>query len=161
MNSVRIGNAQAFWGDHADAAAEMLEREPDMDYLTLDYLAEVSMSILALQRERDPAAGFARDFVEVVRSLAPYWSTGGRCKIIANAGGLDPHGCARACRAALEESGCGQLRIGVVSGDDVLDVLRAAAGAESSPEFVNLDTGAAIVFRQGLYASHVALLPIR
>ena len=52
---VRIGNAQAFWGDRADAAAEMLARSPELDYLTLDYLAEVSMSILALQRERDPA----------------------------------------------------------------------------------------------------------
>ena len=62
---VRIGNAQAFWGDRADAAAEMLAREPELDYLTLDYLAEVSMSILAMQRERDPEAGFARDFVEV------------------------------------------------------------------------------------------------
>ena len=96
---VRIGNAQAFWGDRADAAAEMLAREPDLDYLTLDYLAEVSMSILAMQRERDPKAGFARDFVEVVRSLVPYWSSGGRCRVIANAGGLNPHGCAEACRA--------------------------------------------------------------
>ena len=95
---VRIGNAQAFWGDRADAAAEMLAREPELDYLTLDYLAEVSMSILAMQRERDPEAGFARDFVEVVRSLVPYWSSGGRCRVIANAGGLNPRGCVEACR---------------------------------------------------------------
>ncbi len=54
--AVRIGNAQAFWGDRSDAAAEMLAREPDLDYLTLDYLAEVSMSILAMQRERDPGS---------------------------------------------------------------------------------------------------------
>ncbi len=77
---VRIGNAQAFWGDRTSAAAEMLAREPDLDYLTLDYLAEVSMSILAMQRQRDPQAGFAREFVEVVRSLAPYWCSGGRCR---------------------------------------------------------------------------------
>ena len=77
-NSVRIGNAQAFWGDRADAAAEMLALEPDLDYLTLDYLAEVSMSILAMQRERDPSAGYARDFIDVVRSLVPYWTSGGR-----------------------------------------------------------------------------------
>src|SRR4029078_13285467 len=89
----RIRKAQAFWGDRADAAAEMLAREPGLDYLTLDYLAEVSMSILAMQRERDPNAGCARDFVEVVRSLVPYWMSGGRCRVIANAGGLCPQGC--------------------------------------------------------------------
>ena len=120
--AVRIGNAQAFWGDRSDAAAEMLAREPDLDYLTLDYLAEVSMSILAMQRERDPAAGFARDFVDVVRSLVPYWSSGGRCRLIANAGGLNPRGCAEACREALAEAGCRSLRIGVVTGDDVLEI---------------------------------------
>src|SRR5687767_5099601 len=119
LKTVRIGNAQAFWGDRTGAAAEMLAREPDLDYITLDYLAEVSMSILAMQRERDPEAGFARDFVDVVRSLTPYWSRGGRCRLIANAGGLKPRGCAEACRAALAEAGCRSLRIGVVTGDDV------------------------------------------
>jgi hypothetical protein len=141
---VRIGNAQAFWGDRTDAAAEMLAREPELGYITLDYLAEVSMSILALQRERDPAAGFARDFVDVVRSLAPYWSSGGRCRLITNAGGLNPWGCADACRAALEEAGCRALRIGIVTGDDVLEVVRDAAVDSSSPRFQNLDTGATI-----------------
>src|SRR6478609_8226618 len=95
-STVRIGNAQAFWGDRSDAAAEMLARETDLDYLTLDYLAEVSMSILAMQRERDPGAGFARDFVDVVQSLAQYWASGGRCRLIVNAGGLNPRGCAEA-----------------------------------------------------------------
>src|SRR6188472_645885 len=118
---VRIGNAQAFWGDRTDAAAEMLVREPDLDYLTLDYLAEVSMSILAMQRERDPSAGYAREFVDVVRSLASYWSSGGRCRLIANAGGLNPQGCAEACLTVLAETGCRSLKIGVVSGDDVME----------------------------------------
>jgi hypothetical protein len=122
----------------------MLSREPDLDYLTLDYLAEVSMSILAMQRERDPNAGFARDFVDVVRSLAPYWSSGGTCRVIANAGGLNPSGCAEACRAALAEAGCGKLRIGVVTGDDVLEILREAAADSLSPKFRNLDTGESI-----------------
>jgi Acyclic terpene utilisation family protein AtuA len=138
---VRIGNAQAFWGDRSDAAAEMLAREPDLDYLTLDYLAEVSMSILARERERDPEAGYAREFVDVVRSLVPYWSSGGRCRLIANAGGLNPRGCAEACRQALEESGCRSLRIGVVTGDDVLALVRSSAAASSQSELRNLDTG--------------------
>lgn len=145
MNSttkpIRIGNAQAFWGDRTDAAAEMLAREPGLDYLTLDYLAEVSMSILAMQRERDPSAGYAREFVEVVRSLVPYWTAGGRCRLIANAGGLNPQGCAEACHTVLAEAGCRSLKIGVVSGDDVLELVRAAANT-SSPDFQNLDTGA-------------------
>ena len=63
-----IGNAQGFWGDSVDAPARLVSQQADLDYLTLDYLAEVSMSILASQRERDPTAGYARDFVEVVRS---------------------------------------------------------------------------------------------
>ena len=142
--SIRIGNAQAFWGDRADAAAEMLAQEPELDYLTLDYLAEVSMSILAMQRERDPQAGFARDFVEVIRSLVPHWASGGRCRVIANAGGLNPRGCAEACKKALEEGGCRSLKIGVVSGDDVFDALHSAKSDAAANAFQNLDTGAAI-----------------
>ncbi len=139
---IRIGNAQAFWGDRSDAAAEMLAREPDLDYLTLDYLAEVSMSILAAQRERDPAAGFARDFIDVVCLLTPYWSAGGRCRLITNAGGLNPRGCAEACLAVLEQSGCRSMRIGVVTGDDVLELVRNSAAMRTpTPQFRNLDTG--------------------
>ncbi|MBL8850715.1 MAG: DUF1446 domain-containing protein, partial [Planctomycetaceae bacterium] len=137
MSSVlRIGNAQAFWGDRSDAAAEMLAREPGLDYLTLDYLAEVSMSILASQREKDPTAGYARDFVEVVRSLAPYWQSGGNCRVVANAGGLNPAGCAQACARALEAEGCRSLRIAVVSGDDVRAAALAAGRGEGPEERV-------------------------
>ena len=117
---VRIGNASGFWGDRPEAAAEMLAREPELDYLTLDYLAEVSMSILAMQRERDPHAGYAADFIDVVRSLAPYWHSGGQCRVITNAGGLNPAGCAEACAKALHEAGCRPLRIAIITGDDAL-----------------------------------------
>ncbi len=137
--SIRIGNSQGFWGDRADAAAEMLALEPDLDYLTSDYLAEVSLSILALQRDRDPTLGYARDFVEVVRSLVPYWRSGGRCRLITNAGGLNPAGCARACAEVLREAGVGSMPIGVVEGDDVLAILRDPT--RSSKRFSNLDSG--------------------
>jgi hypothetical protein len=146
-STVRIGNAQAFWGDRSDAAAELLAREPDLDFLTLDYLAEVSMSLLAAQRERDPATGYARDFVEVVRSLAPYWRSGGRCRLITNAGGLSPSGCAQACAAALAAAGCRPLRIAVITGDDVLDAAQRAArdaGTAGDDTFRHLETGAPI-----------------
>uniref|UniRef100_A0A7C2K0B7 DUF1446 domain-containing protein n=1 Tax=Schlesneria paludicola TaxID=360056 RepID=A0A7C2K0B7_9PLAN len=138
---VRIGNAHAFWGDRSDAALEILTREPDLDFLTLDYLAEVSMSILAMQRERDPARGYARDFVDLVRSLAPYWAAGGRCRLIANAGGLTPAACAADCARVLAEAGCRRLKIAVVSGDDVLDLVRASRSAADGNTFENLDTG--------------------
>lgn len=135
---IRIGNAQAFWGDRGDAAAELLSQAPDLDYLTMDYLAEVSMSILAVQRERDASAGYARDFVDVVKSLAAYWQAGGRCRLIVNAGGLNPHGCAQACQAALESAGCRAMKIGVVDGDDILSLLKSNP---DSPQFRNLETG--------------------
>ena len=137
--AVRIGNAQAFWGDRCDAAAELLAQAPDLDYLTMDYLAEVSMSILAVQRERDPSAGYAKDFVEVVAALAPYWSSGGKCRLIVNAGGLNPHGCAEACRKALEQAGCPSMKLAVVSGDDVLELIR---NDPANPNYCNLDTRA-------------------
>src|ERR1700679_372247 len=123
---LRIGNASAFWGDSNDAPARLVRQAADLDVLTLDYLAEVSMSILAKQRQRDPAAGYARDFVDVIKSLASFWREGRKLKIVTNAGGLNPQGCAQACAAVLREAGCTGLKIGIVSGDDVLSPLRAA-----------------------------------
>ncbi len=139
---VRIGNAHGFWGDRLEAAGEMLAREPDLDFLTLDFLAEVSMSILALQRSRDPQAGWPRDFIEIVRSIAPYWRDGGRCRVITNAGGLNPVACARACCEVLEDAGCEERIVAVVYGDDVLSDLRRESGEDEL--FRNLDTGQAL-----------------
>jgi len=142
-NAVRIGNASAFWGDSNDAPARLVRQAPDLDYLTLDYLAEVSMSILAKQRQRDPNIGYARDFISVISSLAPFWRDGRKLRIVTNAGGLNPRGCAQACAAALRAAGVSKLRIGVVSGDDVLPALRAAVERNSdTTEFSHLETGA-------------------
>ncbi len=139
---IRVGNAQAFWGDRPSAAIEILAQVPELDYLTMDYLAEVSMSILALQRERNPQLGYAQDFVEVVRGLAAYWNSGGRCRLIANAGGLNPMQCARACAASLEKAGCRSMKIGVVGGDDVLNALLACG--PNSAAFCNLDSSLSV-----------------
>lgn len=136
--TVRIGNAQAFWGDRPAAAGELLARASDIDFLTMDYLAEVSMSILAIQRERDPTKGYAQDFVEVVRHLADYWGAGGKCRLIVNAGGLNPLACAQACQQALEKRGCRSLKIGVVQGDNVIALLKASTDTKS---YGNLDSG--------------------
>ena len=138
---VRIGNAQGFWGDRTAAPAELLSQDPALDYLTLDYLAEVSLSILALQRDRDPSLGYARDILDVVRSLAGYWRSGGRCRLVTNAGGLNPQGCARAIAEVLRKESCPPLVIGVVSGDNVLETIRESIGRGSADSFRNLDTG--------------------
>lgn len=120
---LKIGNASGFWGDSSDAPRRLLEQQPDLDFLTLDYLAELSLAILAIQRSRDPALGYARDFIDVVHSIAPFWARGGRCVVVANAGGLNPKACAGACLEVLRQAGCLGLKIGVVSGDNVLEVL--------------------------------------
>ncbi|HZZ58247.1 MAG TPA: acyclic terpene utilization AtuA family protein [Opitutaceae bacterium] len=136
---LKIANAAGFWGDQPGAARKLLQRQPDLDFLTLDYLAELSLSIMAIQREADPAAGFARDFLEVLGQVAPFWRDGGKVRIVTNAGGLDPRACAQACRERLDREGVGRLRIGVVTGDDVLPRLQADPG-----RFPNLETGEAL-----------------
>lgn len=121
---VRIGNAQGFWGDSPGAAARMVHLEPELDYLTLDYLAELSLSIMASQREKDPQLGYARDFVDVIHSLIPYWNQGSPVKIVTNAGGLNPLGCAQECAKVLQQGKARPLKIGIVDGDNVLDILK-------------------------------------
>ncbi|HEY0946116.1 MAG TPA: acyclic terpene utilization AtuA family protein [Opitutaceae bacterium] len=138
---IKIANASGFWGDQSDAAARLLAQQPDIDYLTLDYLAEVSLSIMAIMRSRDPTAGYARDFVEVVRSLVPVWAKGGRTRIVTNAGGLDPRACAQACRDVLTTAGLAHVKIATVSGDDVLPALLNGRDA-----FLNLDNGTPLAF---------------
>ncbi len=139
---IRVGNAQAFWGDRPQAAADLLTAQPDLDFLTMDYLAEVTMSILAQQRERDPSTGFPADFVGVVRSLCGYWVRGGQCRLIANAGGLNPLACAKACQKVLLEGGCGHVRIAIVTGDDVFSQLCDPTRNDGS--WSNLDDGTEI-----------------
>src|SRR2546421_12853456 len=135
MSILRIGNASGFWGDSPDAPLRLVQQAPELDVLTLDYLAEVSMSILARQRERKPELGYPRDLIDVVRSLAPVWKSGRKLKLVTNGGGLNPRGCAEACAGILGEAGC-LLKIGVVGGDDVLGMLRAGGS------FKHLETGA-------------------
>ena len=137
-NPIRIANVQAFWGDYSRAAAEMLDQAPDIDFLTFDYLAEVSMSILAKQQSRKPGIGYPRDFLKVVESIASHWNKGSQVKVIANAGGLTPLNCAEQCAAILREAGCNGKNIGVVTGDSVLEILQDASGTEA--DFRNLDT---------------------
>ncbi len=138
MKRVRIGNGCGFWGDNLDAPRELAEHGR-LDYLTLEYLAELTMSILALQKQRHPDAGFASDFLDVLQQLIPVLQRQPQLKIITNAGGMNPHGCAVRARALLDQAGMQSRRIAIVHGDDLLprlDELLAQGHA-----FTNLDTG--------------------
>jgi hypothetical protein len=110
-----------------------------LDYLTLEYLAELTMSILALQKQRHPEAGYASDFLDVLQQLAPILQHQPQLKVITNAGGMNPHGCATRARAILEQSGLHSRRIAIVDGDDLLPRLDQLLAQGHS--FTNLDTG--------------------
>ncbi|MCS6953639.1 MAG: acyclic terpene utilization AtuA family protein [Bryobacterales bacterium] len=129
---IRIANGQGFWGDWLEAPVRLLEQGP-LDYLTLDYLAEVTMSILQKQRQRDPNLGYARDFPPLMARLERLVRER-NVKVIANAGGVNPVACAReVCRMAPS------LKVAVVLGDDVLD--RIDEFLAKGYEMRNLDTG--------------------
>ena len=98
MKSVRIGNGCGFWGDNLDAPGALVEKG-GLHYLTLEYLAELTMSILALQKRRDPAAGYASDFLDVLERLAPLLKDQPHLKIVTNAGGMNPDACAAVARS--------------------------------------------------------------
>src|SRR3954452_21203029 len=119
MKSVRIGNGCGFWGDNLDAPV-LLARDGRLDYLTLEYLAELTMSILALQKQRNPDAGFATDFLDVLERLGPLLKDQPKLKIVTNAGGMNPLGCATRARAILDRAGLQDRGIAVVQGDDLM-----------------------------------------
>src|SRR3982074_2718009 len=115
---VRVASGQGFWGDWLDAPRRQGEGGP-IDYLMLDYLAEVTMSILQKQKERDPSLGYARDFIGAMESVLPA-VLGRGVKVVANAGGVNPAACAVAVKAmATKAAAKSGLRIGVVTGDDL------------------------------------------
>src|SRR5271166_764545 len=131
MNPVRIGNGCGFWGDNLDAPI-LLAEHGRLDYLTLEYLAELTMSILALQKQRDPAAGYATDFLDVLERLSPILRRQPALKIVTNAGGMNPAACAAKARQILAKAGLADRTVATVSGDDLmprLDELLAAGHA--------------------------------
>jgi hypothetical protein len=138
MTSVRVGNGCGFWGDNVDAPI-LLAEHGRLDYLTLEYLAELTMSILALQKQRDSQAGFATDFLDVLQRLTPILHKQNRLKIITNAGGMHPIACAAKARAILAQAGLGDRKIATVTGDDLLPHLDNLLAAGET--LAHLDSG--------------------
>ncbi len=137
-DSIRIASGQGFWGDLLDAPKWQVEKGP-IDYLMLDYLAEVTMSILQKQRSRNPDLGYARDFVPLMGEIFPA-VVERDIRVVANAGGVNPEGCRDAVLEEARKAGVGgRVRIGVVTGDDIMD--RLPDLLERGVELRNMETG--------------------
>jgi len=138
MPPLRIANGAGFLGDWIDAPRRLVDRA-EVNYLAIEHLAELTMSILARQREKDPNSGYAEDFLDILRSLLPALRQQSQLKIIANSGGVNPKACTRAAGKILADAGLGDMTIACVTGDDLLprlDELMADGCA-----LTNLDTG--------------------
>ncbi len=139
---VRVASGQGFWGDLLTAPVEQV-RGGQIDYLMLDYLAEVTMSIMQKQRSRDANAGYAKDFVSLLREILPD-CVEKNIKVLSNAGGVNVEGCANSIAEVAKEIGLsGKVKIGVVTGDDILS--RLDEFLETRVEIKNMDTGESLV----------------
>jgi hypothetical protein len=137
VKTVRLGAGMAFWGDSVKPAAEMI-REGSIDYLCCDHLAELTMSILAKHRHKNPTFGYTRDIVPLLEGVLPIAVERG-VKVITNAGGANPRAAAERVAELSNELGLEGLKIAVVTGDDIeprIDELMA-----QGVDFANMDTG--------------------
>lgn len=165
---IRIANGQGFWGDWLEAPVRLIEQGP-IDYLALDYLAEITMSILQKQKQADPNSGYARDFPPLIGRIARQLRER-NVKVIANAGGVNPTACAQAVLKAAPG-----LKVAVVLGDDVFDrieefrvkgyemcsdILSANAYIGAFPLAEALDTGADVVIAGRSTDTALALAPM-
>ena len=117
---IRIANGQGFWGDSIDAPVNLIKNGP-IDYLTLDYLAEVTLSIMQRQKLKRPDAGYARDFVDLIDRVLPDLVSKD-IKVISNAGGVNPEACRDALLEVAKAKGI-DIKIGIIIGDNIYDEL--------------------------------------
>jgi len=137
MKTIRIGNGQGFWGDNVDAPIAVL-RGGEIDYIGMDYLAEVTLSIMMRQKLKNPERGYATDFIEFVGEVLPELHERG-VRVITNAGGLNPQACREKIFEVARAKGLHGVRVGIVEGDDLLPRLRQLIDA--GHPLKNMDTG--------------------
>lgn len=154
-DKIRIAAGQGFWGDLPDAPVRQVEGG-QIDYLMLDYLAEVTMSIMQKQRSRDSSAGYAKDFVPLMKRILTV-CVERNIRVTANAGGVNVEGCAAAVKeVALELGLAGKLKIGIVTGDDILGDLDGLLAR--GVELRNMDHGAPLAtIRDRIQSANVYL----
>ncbi len=134
---IRIASGQGYWGDRFDAPIDQV-REGPIDYLVMDYLAEVTMSIMQKQKSRDPNLGYAKDFVRLMEELLPDLVQK-NVRLITNAGGVNPIACMIAIRDIAERKGIKGLRLAAVYGDDILNYLDGMIASGNALK--NMETG--------------------
>ncbi len=138
MKTIKIASGQGFWGDWLEAPVRQV-RLGSIDYLMLDYLAEVTMSILSKQKKRNPDYGYARDFVDLIREILPDIVTK-NIRVLANAGGVNPRACANAILAEAKKQGLAdKIRVAIVEGDDLVN--RIDELLDAGEALKNIDTG--------------------
>jgi len=152
---VRIGGASGFWGDSSVGAPQLVARG-QLDYLVFDYLAELTMSILAAARGKNPELGYATDFVGVTMKAILKDVVAQNIRVISNAGGVNPQACARAIEALAAEQGLA-VKIAVVLGDDVMPQIEALR-AEDIRE---LQSGAPLPSKVLTANAYLGALPVK
>ncbi|MBI5726344.1 MAG: acyclic terpene utilization AtuA family protein, partial [Ignavibacteriales bacterium] len=135
--TIRIASGQGFWGDLIDAPFYQVT-EGQIDYLVMDYLAEVTMSILRKQQKKRPEMGYASDIPALMERILPVCIEK-KIKIITNGGGVNPIACAEAFKKVALKLGIKNLKIGVVSGDDILEEIDALKAKGEALK--NMETG--------------------
>lgn len=135
---IRIGGATGYWGE-ADLALPQFLAEGDLDFIVFDYLAEITMSIMARAKAADPEKGYATDFVTGI--VAPHLQTiaDSGVKLISNAGGVNPEACGRAIRQLIEDAGL-PLKVAVITGDDLMPKLDQVLASEPTEMFTGEPT---------------------
>ena len=150
--TIRIASGQGFWGDWLQAPLMQVTLGP-VDYMMMDYLAEVTMSIMQKQKLKNPALGYAKDLVETCEKILPHLVKG-NIKLITNGGGVNPIAARDAVFKVAEKLGIKGLRIGVVMGDDILP--RVGEFLDRGVELNNMETGeSASSIRENLLSANV------
>lgn len=149
---IRIASGQGYWGDRFDAPIDQVKEGP-VDYVVMDYLAEVTMSIMQKQKSRDPNLGYAKDFIPLMKTLLPLLVEK-NVKLITNAGGVNPVACMLAVRQVAEELGLSGVKIAAVYGDDILSQIDPLIA--SGHPMNNMETGEPLTkIRKNLSSANV------